>query len=170
MSETRAKCASCAAPATGTGDYPWACWVHTPEERDLYPVIVEYTHRHVVWVPADSPDDALASMQSDGYELTNDRETLADAGWTVEAPKYDSDWSLVYSDGWGNGPYRLRYDAHVETHRLEMARQKREADKAACISAGHPNREEPLSDGRRWCDGCREYLPVETVELAGVSR
>lgn len=121
-----------------------------------YPVIVEYTHRHIVWVDADNPKDAADRMQSEPYEKTDDHETLSSSWWEVREPK-SYDWADIYPVC-PDGPYTTEADAHVEWHRHAMRMRQREAEKAACAAAGHLETEEPLSDGRIWCKGCREYL------------
>lgn len=124
-------------------------------DRFSYPVIVEYTHRHVVWVNADGPKDAADRLQSEPYERTSDNETLAESWWEVREPR-PYDWTDIY--GYCTGPYAVEADAHVEWHRIEMRRQQLEAERVACRAAGHPETEGRLSDGRVWCKGCREYL------------
>lgn len=126
----------CTAPATGRDDYPWACWRHTPDDEDRYPVIVEYTYRHVVWVAAGSAEHAARAIESDAYEYTDDSKTLVEAGWSVNAPK-PWDRHTVYSDC-GDGEYTTQADAHVQAYRHEQWRVQRVAEVAACVAAGHP--------------------------------
>jgi len=103
-----------------------------------YPVLVTYTHRHVVWVEADSRDAAVGYLNEAPYEVTSDHETLYEAGWSVAAPKDRYDWDDV-QDGGYSYPYQgTQADAHVEAWRTEQYRVKREAEKAACAAAGHP--------------------------------
>jgi hypothetical protein len=130
--------------------------------QDRYPVFVEYTHRHIVWVDADDPEQAARCVNAAPYEYTDNHETLYMTSVDVQPPKDKWDWQDVYDDSW-DGAYTTQADAHVQTHRAEMLRQKWEADKAACVTASHPNTERPLSDGRRYCRDCREYLPAEAV-------
>lgn len=127
-----------------------------------YPVIVEYTHRHIVWIEAHSPKDAAASLQNEPYEKTNDHDTLASSWWKVSEPDR-WDWDDIYPT-WNDGPYRSNADAHVDAHRAELHRREREAQRAACTAAGHPNTREPLSGGRIWCGGCTQYLTPATAE------
>lgn len=140
------------------------------------PVIVTYTHRHVVWVDAPGLADgqdmpaavqaARDSIADYAYELTDDHTTLAEAGWDVSVPDaWDyQDTIYGYPEHPGAG---LPHDAHVVSHRSELARLQREADRVACVAAGHPQQYPPLSDGRRWCPGCIQYLapaPAATAE------
>ncbi len=127
-------------------------------DRVSYPVFVEYTQRHIVWVEADSQERAVERLASWPYESTS-QDNLADSGVSVNAPRDRFDWEDVYGDNYGN-PYTTEADAHVETHRFEMFRRQREAEKKACTEAGHPVTRKPLSDGRRFCEGCSEYLPA----------
>jgi hypothetical protein len=130
------------------------------------PVIVEITTKHVVWVYADTPGEALASArQSPFYELVKDGETDVYTSSEVRAPdKWD--WDEIYERSYSGGYQGVECDAHVEAHHAELRRQKREAEQAACTAAGHPDTNPPLSDGRRWCMGCRAYLPA--LASAGV--
>lgn len=128
-----------------------------------YPVIVEYTYRHVVWVEANSPAAAATYLQETPYESTDDQSTLVSSWWKVSEPdRYD--WDDLY--GYVEGTYQNEADAHVQVHQAEMRRQKLAADRAACTAAGHPNTEPPIWDGRIWCKDCTTYLdpaPAEAV-------
>ena len=124
------------------------------------PVVVEVTTRHVVWVDGDTQDDALRNAnQYPWYELVNDGETDVSTWAEVLSPSR-SDWDEVYGYGFGGGYPNRDCEAHIESYRHEQFRLRREAAKAACTAAGHPETESPLSDGRRWCQGCTEYLPA----------
>jgi len=124
------------------------------------PVIIEVTTRHVVWLDADTPDDALRNAkQYPFYEITSDGETDVTTYWDVRLPdRYD--WEEVYERSYCGGYPGRECDAHVEEYRRQKWIAKRAAEKAACTAAGHPSIEKPLSDGRRWCPGCSEYLPA----------
>lgn len=128
-----------------------------------YPVFVEYSQRHIVWIEADSPEKAAERVASWPYESTNDDETLFESGLSVRAPKDRWDWKDVYSEGDYGSPYTTECDAHVEEHKRVLWLRQREAEKAACAAAGHPETESPLRDGRVFCKGCHEYLPAGTV-------
>lgn len=129
-----------------------------------YPVIVEYTNRHVVWVDADNAELAAREVGWEPWKHTDDNETLFDSGNDVRAPQGWSDWADVYSGGYPS-PYDPDNDAHVQTHRTEMYRQQREVLKAACAEAGHPHRNPHVrSDGTQRCQDCDEYVPANQVE------
>lgn len=137
------------------------------EPTERYPVIIEVTTQHVVWVDADSQQDAVKHANDyPFYELISDNETAATFWHSVAAPA-QYDWDTVYPRWGSDGSYIGRdANAHVEWHRHHLQMQEWAAEKAACTEAGHPDmEEEPLSDGRRWCKGCREYLPAP-VEVA----
>jgi hypothetical protein len=127
-------------------------------DRVSYPVIVEYTQRHIIWVEADTHEGAVDQARYDTWDKTDDQETLFEAGCSVQAPKDAWDWQEVYSDHYYE-PYSTEANAHVEAHEAELRRRKLAAEKAACAAAGHPDTEPPLSDGRVWCKGCTQYLP-----------
>ncbi|MER7002245.1 hypothetical protein ABT297_04240 [Dactylosporangium sp. NPDC000555] len=124
-----------------------------PEPDHQYPVIVTVHKEYVVWVP-DAADqaEALSIMRDDPewYELINDQKNLANFWEEMRSPGGDSrssilaqlDWDLIYK-GHGDGPYEsLNADAHVRTHQsVQWAAEyaaKREAEKADCVAAGHP--------------------------------
>lgn len=138
------------------------------EPGEAYPVIIEVTTQHVVWIAAESAGQALDYAKSTPfYELIDDSKTAATYWDSVHAPD-GYDWETVYPQWGSDGSYLGRNaDAHVETHKHHLSTQKLAAERAACAEAGHPDTETPISDGRRWCKGCRTYLPaVETAEVA----
>lgn len=151
---------NCGFPISGDDDYPDLCWRHIPDVADRYPVIVEYTYRHVIWVAGDDQANAVEQAQDAPYEQTNDQETLVEAGWSVKAPKDRWDWGDVMEGSYSHPYPGTEADAHVQTHRAEVARVAREAKKAACCDAGHPG-SRPLTSGP-YCDTCG-YLKTETV-------
>lgn len=125
--------------------------------QDKYPVIVEYTHRHVVWVEADDQTEAVAYWQDEPYRVTDDAETLFDASYSVGAPD-EWDWDSVYD---GGHSYAGRYfDAHVQEYHSEMYRRMgAEVDREdAAEDAGTL----PLGD-RRTCRPCRCWTSPEHV-------
>ena len=140
----------------GSGDQPWACNYHKTYGETRYPVLVTYTHEHVVWVEAESQADALRQMQDAPYEHTSDGETLARLDMEVTAPdKWE--WDTVE---WGGESYRgTKADAHVKTHREYLRQVKRDADKVVCAAAGHPDARP--NGANRWCPICWQ-LPAAT--------
>lgn len=126
-----------------------------------YPVFVEYTQTHIVWVEADSPERAAEHLASWPYDNTKDDETLFRSGLSVHAPKDHWDWEDAYEDG---EAYSADHDAHVEHHRFTLRIQKEAAERAACTEAGHPDTDPPIWDGRIWCNRCKRYLePARAV-------
>jgi hypothetical protein len=150
--------ADCHGTATGKGDYAWACWHHTPDVDNHYPVLVTYTHRHVVWVAATDHEVAASSIEGAPYEVTNDSETLAEAFWSVDVPQDRYDWEHI-RDGGYSFPYQgTEADAHVEAWRHEHYRAERAAKTAACAEAGHPDA--TTCRAGRYCPVCW-WLPDE---------
>lgn len=94
------------------------CWnCHCRSRQDRYPVIVEYTMRHVVWVGASDQDAAAEAIRDEPYEYTDDQETLCDAGWQVQAPKDAWDWGTVTDNSYSHAYQGTEANAHVEEHR-----------------------------------------------------
>lgn len=130
-----------------------------------YPVFVEHTERWLVWVEADSAEQAAdyVNHNQELYEYVSDADRL-DGDMTATAPKRDWEWQDVY--GWEAKPH----DAHVRAHRAELDRRERVAQQKACIAEEHPDREKPLLDGRQWCKRCHVYLPADTAMPVGGAR
>lgn len=123
-------------------------------------MVIEVTTRHIVWMPGDTAEEAVkAANYHPWYELAKAGENDAFTSAEVRAPN-EWDWDEVYERSYFGSYPGLECDAHVEAHHAEALRQKWAAEKTACAAAGHPNTDTPLSDGRVWCVGCREYLPV----------
>jgi hypothetical protein len=156
----------CDNAAPGRGVEPRPCYQHKPSDDEQYPVIVEYTHRHVVWVTAEDQDAAVSSMQGEPYEKTSDHETLFDAHWSVKAPKGRYDWEDVM-EGDYYSPYQgTEADAHVEEHRRHLYEVERAAKVAACPKAGHPGLR-TFSNGLMFCKTCG-WLPEPAEAVSGV--
>lgn len=122
---------------------------------DRYPVIVEYTMRHVVWVEAASSADAAEEISDTAYEWTDDATTLMSATWKTSEP--DSwDWDDIEYGG-DSYPGTLA-DAHVQRHRehlraIEYAHSQATVDdEDREVEAG---RLDPAS--RRTCQLCRVW-------------
>ena len=157
---TTTPCARCdLAPRVGRGSYPHLCWGCTPGEDDAYPVLVEYTHRHVVWVSAYDQEAAIQSMQSEPYEKTSDQETLFESGWTVTAPTSRWDWDSVYEGGYFYPYQGLKCDAHVDEHSRHVREMQRLFLEA---TAEHEDREVAAGrlaqEQRRTCGLCPDWL------------
>jgi hypothetical protein len=147
----------CPHPATPRGTNPHACWSHQPDDSVRYPVIVTYTEEHVVWVEADSLEEAVKRACRDPWELTHRDSTLASLSTDVRAPKpWDYDYT-VYDEG---ETYEgLPCDAHVKV----WEDRQRKAAQAACAEAGHPNPAENRGrPGTFYCPTC--YVGVDAPE------
>lgn len=121
------------------------------EPDDKYPVIVEYTEVHVVWVEAPTPADAVEYLRDEPYELTSSA-TSVDGYHEVRQPgRYEE------------GLTEVRCDAHVLAHQAHLYNVKREAEKAACAAAGHPNSELRPYAKETWCPVCYWLPTVEAV-------
>jgi hypothetical protein len=142
------------------------------EPDTSYPVIVSVTKEYVVWVEAVSIADAVRRVRNDPewYERIKDGENLATFWEEIRRPGGEAqlpsstrmDWELIYQDR-GDGSYQgMRADAHVETHRYALAAAKREADRAACVAAGHPFAEILGSATEPYCSICG-YLKAKNL-------
>ncbi len=101
-------------------------------ERRSWPVLVTYTHKHVLWVEAETHDKAVEAASYEPYEKTDDQETLFDIGYQVERPS-EWDWDDVYEGNYCMPYQGLECNAHVETYRswsraLDKAHQQATAD------------------------------------------
>lgn len=120
-------------------------------------MLVTGTTHYVVWVHAESAEEAHEYAASDTYDYIRDDQSV-DVWLDAEKdPAETAHFIWLYGS-----TFMPQHDAHVHTHRAEMACRKREAERAACTAAGHPETEKPLTDGRAWCSGCSRYLdPTE---------
>lgn len=122
-----------------------------------FPVMVTYTHEHVVWVQADSQQAAVELMQSEPWGYTNDQETLANSDWKAEAPG-QWDWEMVYNGDYF-GVYRgLDYCAHVELFKGWL----RKLDRAhAEATVENETRDGIAAEARRTCAACNDWREPE---------
>lgn len=122
-----------------------------------YPVFVEYTERHLIWVEASSAETAERWVTQTPWEFTSNSQSFD--GWSaVSTPKDAMDWDDVY--GYTGGAEEP--DMHVQLHRAELNRRKYAAQKVACHEARHPDA--VVGIGSIWCPGCTDYLYVEAGE------
>lgn len=134
-----------------------------------WPVIITDTREHVVWIEATDLARAKEYALRHGalYELINEQETLASAEMLVRSPGEDYhswDWDTVYGGEYLMPHQGMRHDAHVEEYRRKRFMDQQAAKLAACLEAGHPNRDHdrPIGgDGNRrtLCPTCG-WLPV----------
>lgn len=136
-----------------------------PEPDCRYPVIVEVTNQHVVWVEAEDTKEALRRVQQRGdwYDLLDDQETLVTTWPEFRAPCSDKhspnlaqlDWELVYEGDWYGAYQGLKCDAHVASHEHAQRMAVRAEELAACKAAGHINLEvRDYSKDRAFCPTC----------------
>jgi hypothetical protein len=130
-----------------------ALWPNKDDDRFNYPVIVEYTFRHVVWVEADDAQRAVDRLLDEPYEYTNDQETLCSSDWKVKAPD-QWDWDDVY-EGDYYGAYRgLECNAHVEERRRWMWVLNHAHQQA---TAENEDLDGVQAEQRKTCAVCREW-------------
>lgn len=124
-----------------------------------YPVIVNDTREHVIWIEADSPEDAVTRAARDTYYRIDDEQTLASRVVQVTAPaKFD--WPLVTDDSY-MGYEGTRYDEHVQIHEHLLWKQERAALQAVCSAEGHANNRHRWANGRIECRLCLIDLASE---------
>lgn len=130
-------------------------WFAQRDEVELrnWPVIVEYTFRHVVWVESGSQQRAVERLSDQPYEFTDDQETLCESGWKVTAPN-EWDWDDVYEGDYFGAYQGLECNAHVETRRqwlraLDQAHQR--------ATAENEDRDGIPADQRLTCSLCRTW-------------
>jgi hypothetical protein len=123
------------------------------DKRQSYPVFVETTTVHMIWVEGDSAKDAASKFSEDPgrYDYGRGGGDPVDGWITGVAPtgtgRYG--WHAVYGyDGAADD-----HDAHVATHRWVQLQQRR----ADCAEVGHPQLED-RGHGVRWCPACTDYI------------
>jgi hypothetical protein len=144
----------CGSPATGRGDYPYLCWSHTPSDEDSYPVLVTYTHEHVVWIAAPSAEDALRYAQQEAYEYTKDTETLVSADFTAALPKDEWDWDTVYDNAYGGTYAGLDCRAHVDSRTAWFNRIEYDHLYASIVNE---DRDDIPQERRATCSACKQW-------------
>ncbi|MEV7466212.1 hypothetical protein AB0O20_06805 [Streptomyces kronopolitis] len=92
---------------------------HPWEGQDKYPVIVETTQRHLVWVEADNLKEAVETLggDPDWYEELTPQNQIDDGyDWSVEAPE-DWDWGGdVYPFTRAEGPRQACTECGTVAH------------------------------------------------------
>lgn len=127
--------------------------------RQSYPVFVEQSVVHMIWVDADSPEHAAKQVNEYPGDYNRKLQSCDPVdGWlTARAPTEEIgpyDWDAVY--GYTGGADE--HDHHVTLHRIHLAEQKR----AAHAELGHPGVTDRELDGKRWCPECSWW--VEAAE------
>lgn len=89
------------------------------DDRRCFPVLVDETIQHVIWVEADDHEQAVERARWDTWEKLSN-ETRSCSWMDIKAPKSDWDWDRVYEDS-GDGYQGLECNAHVEERRLWLA-------------------------------------------------
>jgi hypothetical protein len=130
-----------------------------PHELDEYPVMVEVTTVHVVWVAAGDPDEAEAVrlVAAEPHDYIDDNDTAASWHSSTRAP-HEVDWDLVRDPDIGSSYRGTLADAHVQTHRAWVNEQLRlmveTEDLAQDVGA-------LTVAGRRTCRACRTWTGPE---------
>jgi hypothetical protein len=102
---------------------------HEPELS--YPVIVEITEQHVVWIPAENAAEAAKELSDDPdwYEQVSNK-TQHDIWHEVRRPdSWDMRTPLI----------AITPDAHIHAYHSERARRRLEEQRAACAAENHVN-------------------------------
>jgi hypothetical protein len=130
-----------------------------------FPVIITEHKEHVVWVDAESLEDAYKVLNNDPewYERISDQETVASFWHDVRKPDAH-DWDTVYPRYRLDGSYDgMPADAHVDAHRVHLRQVQWAAEVAACVEARHPNLRAPETyTTERYCPTCG-WLKAEQV-------
>lgn len=116
-----------------------------------YPVLVEGKQYYLLWVDAESAEDAARQVNEDSDYLTHAQ--AYDGDWTASAPDADDySWTI-----YGHGGAARQCDAHVYSHQSELFRRERAEKVAACAALGHPETT-TYGNGDVWCKGCSDYV------------
>jgi hypothetical protein len=116
-----------------------------------YPVLVEGRQHYLLWVEAESAEEAARQVNDDPDYLSQVQPY--DSDWTATAPDADDySWTI-----YGHGGAASRYDAHIQAHRVELYRRERAEKVAACAMEGHLVTT-VYSNGDVWCKGCTTYV------------
>lgn len=131
--------------------------------RLKYPIFVEETAVRMIWIEADSPQDAakqLTECPSD-YDYRLKGSDPVD-GWITGYAPSDTGryhWDAVYGyTGAADEP-----DMHVALNKIHLAEQAR----AAHGALGHPGLTDLALGGKQWCPTCRRWVEAARPEQAG---
>jgi len=89
-------------------------WPSRDDDYREWPVLVTFTEEHVIWVQAESAQEALDYACRDTHERLDRVSTCFSAGMSVAAPKSRWDWEAVYEGDYLGSYQGLNYDAHVQ--------------------------------------------------------
>jgi hypothetical protein len=127
-------------------------------DRQKYPVFVEETVVHLIWVEGRDAQDAARQVTEYPYDYDRKKTDPCD-GWLIgRAPSEDTgayDWDAVY--GWTGAADEQ--DMHVTWHRIHLDQQKR----AAHAALGHPGMTDRELNGKRWCPECSWWVELDTA-------
>lgn len=143
--------------------------VALPVAERSYPVIVTKTQTHVIWVEADSPEDAVDRAEYRDFENLqddDDEETCVSGDTRVEKPGA-WDWMTVTrasSHGYPGTPY----DAHIDSHRALLKHRARLAAQAECAATtGHADRRQWV--GMSTCNLCNAVIERDGQPVGGAA-
>lgn len=88
-------------------------WPSRDDNYHSWPILVTATEEHVIWVEAETAQEALDYACRDTYERLDRVSTCVSAGMTVAAPASRWDWEAVYEESC-HSYAGLKYDAHVQ--------------------------------------------------------
>lgn len=129
-----------------------ARWPNKDDGRRSWPVLVDETIQHVIWVEADDHDAAVERARWDTWEKLSN-ETRNCSWMNIEAPKSQWDWERVYEESY-DGYQGLECNAHVETRRwwlFELDRAQQQA------TAENEDRSGVDAGQRLTCPVCRTW-------------
>lgn len=132
------------------------------DSSQQYPVFVEETTVRMIWIDADSPEQAALRFNeySGDFARTLEKSDPVDSSVIAYAPAEDGpyDWDAVYGyTGGADEP-----NMHVTLHRIHLAEQKR----AAHAALGHPGVTDRVLDGKRWCPVCSWWVEIAEAVTA----
>jgi len=126
-------------------------WPNRDDNYHSWPIRVTFTEEHVIWVAAETPQEALDYACRDTHERLDRGSTCVSADLSVAAPVSRWDWEMVYEES-GHSYGGLRYDAHVQA-RDEWLRSIEQARLEATMH--HEEREQVPAGQRATCAVCR---------------
>lgn len=129
-----------------------ARWPNRDDDRYSWPVLVEETIQHVIWVEAETHEAALDRARYDTWEKLSN-ETRNCSWMNLEMPKDAYDWDRVYEESF-DGYQGVECNAHVETRRWWLA----ELDLAhKQATAENEDRDGVDAEQRVTCPLCRTW-------------
>lgn len=140
-------------------------WHDRGQDARQWPVLVEETIQHVVWVDAADQQEAVDRARYDTWDKIGSG-TRSCSWMKVESPVGHWDHDRVYEDS-GDSYDGLECDAHVETYRwwlraLDKAHQQATADNEDLDGVD--------TEQRLTCPVCRKWIGDDDHELSVAHR